>query len=409
MLFGQSVQALDADLEGLDGSLKRLVENAPYKPYCSNNKTAGRILPFHYARQYEYMQINPPSQVYWLIFDIDQPNPYIWEEANLPPPNIITISPDTQKSHFCYAIEPVCVSSNGSQKAIAYMKAVRNAYTRALKADLDYSSPVTKNPLHPRWKTWSPTDHVYSLDELADYTAIDLSPGNTPFFNKEAPFVKDMEDPEGRNCTLFLQLRTWTYCEVASARAESTYEDWLDLVIEKAEKLNSAIGQESTKGALRFSEVKATAKSVARWTWDKYTGSTVNRGVMAMSNTDIPLVSKQRLSARRTHEVRRNKTEEKLLAHVRLLFTTNRPITRCSIAKSSGTTRQTVSKYWAAVERFKTALTAKAKDNRPIMAVDTALAVNADSGSLATLGSLSRNTGIDRRTIKSAYPALFDP
>ncbi len=399
----------ETDLESFSGSLARLIEFAPHKPYCSNNKTASLILPFSLAKNHEYIQINQPTQTYWLVFDIDHPNPYAWEDAGLPPPNIITISPDSAKSHMCYAIEPVCISNNGSQKAIAYMKAVRTAYAKALNADMDYSSPVTKNPLHPRWRVWCPTEHVYSLGELADYRSIDLSVGSMDFYGKGSPYVKDLEDPEGRNCTLFLQLRLWAYSEIEDARTNASYETWANRVLDKAERLNGAIGKQFDKGPLRFSEVKATAKSVSRWTWSKYTGRSIDRGVMEMSDAQIPLVNKQRLSARRTHQVRREKTIGEILASTKLLLTAKVDVTRSAVAKAAGFSRQTVARYWGEIEALLANWQEKSEQSKPIPAIDEELsqAISRDCN-VVSLGYLARTTGIDRRKIKAAYPALFD-
>ena len=401
---------VDSDLQDLSGPLARLVEYAPYKPYCSDNKTASLILPFAIARQYEYIQINQPTQVYWLIFDIDYPNPFAWEDADLPPPNIITSSPDTMKSHMCYAIEPVCTSRKGSEKAISYMKAVRAAYAKALNADTDYSSPVTKNPLHPSWKVWCPTEHVYSLGELADYKNIDLSVGNRNYYKKDDPFVGDLEDPQGRNCTLFLQLRLWAYSQVHDARKSVSSETWHKMVLAQGERLNRSLGRHYREGPLKFSEVKATAKSVANWTWTKYTGRAVDRGVMEMGSAQIPLVNKQRLAARRTHSVRKDKTLKRLLNAANVIHAAGKPLNRSSIARACSCSRQNVARYWTAIEALEERLESRKKCSERIQVVEKTLSDALDKHpNVISLAYVSRTTGIDRRKIKAAYPSLFDP
>lgn len=392
----------------LSGALLRLVEHAPYKPFCSNNKTASSVLPFSIARTKEYIQINQPTQVYWLIFDLDHSNPFIWDDVGLPPPNIVTVCRETQRSHISYAIHPVCVSENGSQKAVAYMKAVRKAYSKALKADPDYCSPVTKNPLHPRWHVFSPTNHVYWLDELADYNAVDLSYAETRFNKSEK--LNGLEDPSGRNCTLFLQLRTWAYQEVNDARESGSFDAWFDRVLNKAELLNSSIGRSFKNGPLRFSEIKATAKSVSRWTWSKYTGSSVNRGVMGMSGTDIPLGSRQRLAARRTHQVRKNSTSERILKATKVLLAANACITRTELAKACKLTRQTVSKYWELVEETISKWDIDTHTSDLKAKIEAYFSNLVERGIFGyAISSVTKNTGISRRKVKQLYPALFDP
>lgn len=404
----ESTAALNIDSD-LTGPLARLVEFAPYKPYCSDNKTASQILPFSIARNREYIQINQPTQVYWLIFDLDHPNPYVWDDFNLPPPNIITISPESGKSHICYAIEPVCISDKGSAKAIAYMKAVRSAYAKALKADPDYTSPVTKNPLHPRWKVYCPTDHVYTLGELADHQAIDLSSSNLfPASNNR--HYEDLEDPQGRNCTLFLRLRLWAYSEIGDAKQDLSFEEWDRKVFEQAERLNALIGKEFDEGPLRHSEVKATAKSVSGWTWRRYTGSVIDRGVMEMQDTDIPLENKQRLSARRTHEIRREKTLEKLKSAAKLLLASQKPLSRTAIAELAKVSRQTVSRYWSEIEALERQWENKTVEHKPNSPVENEIRKGlSKSGKVVSLTSLAKNTGNHRKDAKLPCPALFDP
>lgn len=55
-------------------ALNRVLQECPYLPRCSDDKTAARILPREYAVCYPYMQINREGMVSWLIFDLDHYN-----------------------------------------------------------------------------------------------------------------------------------------------------------------------------------------------------------------------------------------------------------------------------------------------------------------------------------------------
>ena len=198
--------------------------------------------------------------------------------------------------------------------------------------------------------------------------------------------------------------------EVRDARRVGSSDIWSRRVFDKAERLNKVIGRHTRAGPLKLSEVKATAKSVAKWTWDKYTGHSINRGVMEMDDTEIPLINKQRLAARRTHEVRRKKTVERIMTGVRLLLAAKASLNRCSVAKASGCTRQTVARYWEEVERLADRCKPDLNKAERLPAIEEKLSeALTGRGNVITLASLARSTGIDRRKIKTAYSILFDP
>ena len=64
---------------------------------------------------------------------------------------------------------------------------------------------------------------------------------------------------------MFNSLRTWCYKWVSEYQGGSL-DRWHEAVRGKADKLNTF------KAPLPASEIKATAKSVAKWTWSNYTG-----------------------------------------------------------------------------------------------------------------------------------------
>ena len=96
---------------------------------------------------------------------------------------------------------------------------------------------------------------------------------------------------------------------------------------------------------LTASQVKATVKSVARWTWDRYTGgSQCHRGVMNL-DPSLPLKDRQQLAARRTHKARNRASESKIRAACKSLLEKGAKLTLAAIASGSGLARQTVAKY----------------------------------------------------------------
>ena len=75
----------------------------------------------------------------------------------------------------------------------------------------------------------------------------------------------------GRNCTLFETAKKWAYRQVLAYRVAGKQEAFIAAVLGHCEQIN-----ETFNPPLPFSEVKATARSIARWTWKHYTARWTN-------------------------------------------------------------------------------------------------------------------------------------
>ncbi len=326
--------------------LERFVELSPHNPYCCNEKgTPLSVLQRRYAMNKKRVQHNQPSLVSWLTYDQDHCNPMMFQNAGLPAPNIIVMTPETGRSHVSYAIESVCTSEIASLKPIRYMSAIQEAYCEALQADVGYTNFLTKNPLHPSWDVTVFHQDEYSLGELADY--VDLKPAK--YGRKNA--ANDAVHGVGRNCNQFDRLRFWAYDHVTQYREDgTTYEQWMQEVLRKSEGFNTY------PEPLPYNEVRSTAKSVGKWVWTKYwpEGRPIRRGTMAetFKQSDLPLTlqTKQRLSARRTAEVKRSSTEEKIINAIGVLTGQGKKVTQKAVSQTSGLGIATVKRNW---EKFK--------------------------------------------------------
>lgn len=229
------------------------------KLYCSNDLNYGlRLLPAKYAFNHKYIQANNDKAIMFLVIDLDHNNPLIFEEVGLPAPNFITIS-DTGTSHYCYVLSyPIFKDYVKNQKALTYFAKIQQAYTNALKGDVQYVGLVMKNPLNEQqWKVWN-VNHFYAYDlyELADYIEL---PKN---------ITKKQAIGEGRNCFLFDSVRKWAYKEVLFYKAnKATLTDFYNVIFNRLEKSN--IFEKSPP--LNFNELKAIAKSISTWTWKNFT------------------------------------------------------------------------------------------------------------------------------------------
>ena len=230
-------------------------EKLPHKPYCSDDLGHGVIIrPKKTAIQKPYIQHNPPCLITSLVFDIDRSDAYFaWSDADLPTPTWIAKNPKNCHAHIGYMLAtPVCTTHRARQNVIEYLAKIEQAYSLALGADRGYSGLITKNPCHTAWENHIFDVEPYELNYLADF--VELTELKTDL--KEVSGL-------GRNCMMFDTVRYWAYKEIRAHRG-STFDIWLRKVLEQCQNANGAFIE-----PLPYSEVKATAKSIARYCWKK--------------------------------------------------------------------------------------------------------------------------------------------
>ena len=243
---------------------QNFISQMPYKPYCSNNLESGlTIRKKEKALEMLYIQANQPTIQTCLLFDIDKENSfYTFEEAGLPVPQFITKSPDSGRCHYGYILRSgVCKTQQARLKPLKYAAAVENGMADALGSDRAYIGLVTKNPLNSHWSPyWSGAD-LYDLDFLAD--CVDLTT------SKQA--TKTENYGLGRNVNLFEDLRFYAYKHVLNFKKSSNFEQFLNEIERQAINLNAVC---NIGNLLPFSEIKATVKSICRWTWKNFDSAT---------------------------------------------------------------------------------------------------------------------------------------
>lgn len=318
-------------------AFNRLLMEAPYLPRYSEDKTAARVLPRDYAIRWPYMQINRQGFVSWLIFDLDHGDSWAWEDAGLPAPNFIVRNRTNGHSHLYYAIVPVCTTENARSHPIFYMRAVYAAFAERLGADPAYSSgPVAKTPGHSWWETTELHNHEYELGELADAVELNATPW------RKSPDLDAVS--HSRHCILFEKMRFYAYSLVNKLREQRDYDKFFRL-LEAFAHNNNYFRKLGFALDLPLSSLRATVRSVARWTWAKYKGGgSCHRGVMELDKA-LPLKTRQRLAAERTHSVRHKATESKIRAACAQLRAQGKRLTQAAIALAAGITRQTVAAY----------------------------------------------------------------
>ncbi|KWS67550.1 replication protein A [Pseudomonas savastanoi pv. fraxini] len=321
-----------------DGTaLNRLLLEAPYMARCSDDKTATRVRPREYALRYPYMQVNRPGMVSWLVFDLDHANALAWDDAGLPAPNLMVRNRKSGHSQLFYAVPSVCTTENARAKPIQYMKAIYAAFAARLDADVDYhGGPVAKTPGHPWWETTEFHSHVYELGELASAVELTVKPWAT------GPKLDQVS--HSRHCILFEQLRYFAYSIVNRERELGSFESFMRSLDAYAYNHNSFLKQGFSEN-LPLSSIRATVKSVGRWTWDRYTGDRrCHRGAMQLDGS-LSLTERQSLAAKRTNELRHKATESKIRAACRQLQDQGKALVRSTIATLAGVSVRTVASY----------------------------------------------------------------
>lgn len=295
----------------------------PQHAYATNDLQFGiRMYPAAVALTKAIVQHNYKHSLSWLVYDLDRPAAAVdWDDWKTPPPNIIAVNKDNGHAHFFYGLEyPVHNYEGASQKALRYMGAVDVALTKKLGADPGYSKLLSKNPTHDRWVTIYPRSFFYDLDELADWLDLEKYQDR----RKRLPAVG-----YGRNSILFDRLRLWAYRE--RRQPYLSEEMFHSAVLNHGLVLNAEF-----EPPLPHSEVRATAKSVARWTWRKMSAE----GFRAY----------QSAAGKRSGSVRQNKAQELRKAIVSAVNECP-ALTQEDIAAMFGIRRETVNRHLKAYKK----------------------------------------------------------
>lgn len=307
----------DSSTDIQHGQLELFANRLPWHGLGTDNLQAG----LHVYDKFQLVlraliQYNARHSIGWLVYDIDSDTArFDWYDRSNPPPNIIAINRDNGHAHLFYGlIKPVHDYTAANDAPLRYLAAVDIAMTEELEADPGYTKLLAKNPLHERWDVIYPRDELYDLDELASW--LDMEKYHDK--RKRLPAIG-----YGRNCTLFERLRLWAYKERRNEYLSA--ELFRDAVFNHGLVINGDFSPQ-----LPHAEVRATAKSIARWTWRKMSAE--------------GFIERQRELGRRSGIVGHAKAMELRAA----IITTHEQcptLTQADIAALHGVTQQTVSNH----------------------------------------------------------------
>lgn len=338
-------------------ALSTFLQTLPRRPYCSDDLAHGvQIRRKDFAVAKSYIQPNYPGLMSWLVFDCDHDDTFgCWDDGRLAPPNLAVMNRDNGRGHLFYLLNPVCTSSAARIRPLRYLAAIQQQYTCRLRADPGFAGLVAKNPHSASWHVHELHAKMHSLGDLADW--VDLRP------LAQGAAIATIANGLGRNCTLFDRLRTWAYGRVdlyrrgvSIARASEMFANACQL---------EAVRFNDFPTALPLSEVRATAKSVARWTWQNYQGEGVKRGrdghgltrhhgFNKASGLYLPIVPKMdpaEANARKQQAAlntasQKNQTTAARIATARAtLKAMGKPAIQTAIAQASGLSLSTVKRH----------------------------------------------------------------
>jgi hypothetical protein len=232
----------------------------PARPYCADSLDFGLLIRSReVALRRRHIQFNGPAAYRWMLHDLDYRGAYCaHRDANLPPPNVIAINRDNGHAHSAYLLgTPVARHAASRIGPLRLFAAVELGVARRLNADRRYVGLIAKNPLHEQWSVEWRRNEPYSLEELREWLwERDMRP---------EPVI-DRTSGAGRNVTIFDELRHHAYREVRLFKAKGpSIDDWLSHCTELASTLNRQFPT-----SLPLSEIRAISKSVAKWTWRRF-------------------------------------------------------------------------------------------------------------------------------------------
>lgn len=308
----------------MTSQLELFEDHLPFTPYCTDEKIAGlQIQQKAKAILKKYIQHNQPTKHRWLVYDCDYSGvlEHIASQF-LPVPNIIVTNPASGHSHLFYGLKtPVCTSDNGRKKPLHLLSKIDFVLCQALQADQRYAGLISQNPLKvDHWQVQQINQNSWDLGDFLEYLEL---PEKLPRRSKVVGF--------GRNVTLFENARLYAYKQVIAFRLASTQEKFFDSVLSNCQSIN-----QSFPVPLGFSEVKATAKSIARWTWKHYTGRVEDEVFSKIQ------ARRGKLGGLKSGVSRVSKNEEKRLKARQMSL---EGMTQTAIAKLLGVNQRTIGRW----------------------------------------------------------------
>lgn len=308
--------------------LKEFKEHLQNKVLATNELEYGlKFYNKETALQKKYIALNQKYRKY-IAIDLDiKGSAYLWCDKNLPPPTHITINRENTHCHYLYGLKtPIIHTDNAHSKPIDYFNFIRNSINTTLGGDINYTGLITKNPLN---NTWNSIYHnaFYDLEDFKEYPLLQPRKQNLSLTGY------------GRNVNLFNQIRLWAYKEV---KTHTHQEIFFRTVLNKCTENNL-----NFEPVLPASEVRATAKSIAKYCWNKRYDLS-EKGVLGLPE-ELDLKTKQALGSLHIQECRKQETIDKMISGIMNILGKGEKVTQYSLAQQTGLGTRTIQNHWKTI------------------------------------------------------------
>jgi hypothetical protein len=318
-------------------ALQLALSRLPRRPFAADDYEYGvyRRYPRE-ALESWHIELNVPGSLGVLLFDVDHEcAAFVWEQVGLPEPSWIAINPANGHAHYAYVLErPVLRIDEKHQRSVQHALAVQTVIRQRLGADPAYSSPLTKNPLSPRWRVIG-SGATFELSDLmewipdAEYRAV-----RGALFSR--PVEREGVHPAygvSRKITLFEDARRFGYEHWQVIAAEHKAGGTSPTLLEFTRQRNVGLG---SKPPLPPSMAERIAVSVARWLAKRLDPDAAARARSL----------RQHARGKRSAAARRCRREGAIAAALAEIAREGRRPTKAEVARRVDCSRETVSRYY---------------------------------------------------------------
>lgn len=225
------------------------------KAYCCDGFLNTKVRAKALALRCKYLQHNHFNSLNFFVFDCDYELEKLQTFGPAPEPNFCVVNPENRHFHAFYALgTPVHKNSFSSIKALNFASFVQNKIALALDADPAYGDLLSKNRLHSAWDVVDFFDKPYEPHQLD----INLDPAKC--------LPSGGSSGLGRNVSIFNTVRRFAYSRVFDYKAQTDLKGFGKVILHQCRHINATFPT-----PLHEKEVSQIARSVALWTWTKYT------------------------------------------------------------------------------------------------------------------------------------------